>query len=266
MTTFREYLQSAPDPPLAPSTIDVYVRAAKRWGDDPAAWFEGLRGRQATTYEGTRTVLVAAARHWYAWKGVEPGAGALGLRRRRRVNPTRDALDLAGLVAYQRAAAAAPQPYRAVLLLLPHTMLRVGEMCALPLTAVRKEGSTWALTVEGKGAKPRRVPLNQDALRALEAWLRVRPGGGPWLFPSPHGAAHPVHPGTVRAHLRALRGGAAWTPHVLRHTGASRLLAAGVPLRVIQEILGHTSQQTTLRYLHPDLGMMEAAVKKLEEK
>jgi integrase/recombinase XerC len=59
-------------------------------------------------------------------------------------------------------------------------------------------------------------------------------------------------------------GGAGITPHKLRHAFATFLIRTGADVRTVQELLGHTSLQTTAIYLHSDTRTKQAAVERLE--
>lgn len=105
----------------------------------------------------------------------------------------------------------------------------------------------------GKGGVERFAMLSDRLLHTLrEYWRAARPKP-PNLFASRHcdGA---ISPGTVRIALRRAASDAGVeknvTPHVLRHSFATHLLELGVEMRVIQQLLGHASIRTTMRYTH----------------
>ena len=136
--------------------------------------------------------------------------------------------------------------------------LRVSELVALPKSAAR--AASGALTVRGKGAKERLVPLSPAALSAARRYRALldasAPGlaAGKWLFPSDSDSGHM----TRQAFARDLKEVAAAaglradhvSPHALRHAFASHLLQNGADLRVVQELLGHADVATTQIYTH----------------
>lgn len=140
----------------------------------------------------------------------------------------------------------------AVLELLYAAGLRVSELCGLDRAGVDLEAR--AVTVMGKGAKERRLPIHDRCATALSAWLeRGRPViSGP---DSPPGAvflnrrANRLGPRDVRRILDR-RSPVPTHPHALRHTMATHLLDGGADLRVVQEMLGHASLRTTQIYTH----------------
>lgn len=141
---------------------------------------------------------------------------------------------------------------RAVLELLYGSGLRVAELCGLVRgdVDVRRR----LVTVWGKGAKQRQVPISEPAAEAVDNWLTA--GRDAMMGPqSPPDAlfvnrrGHSLGPRDVRRLLdrRAL---SPTHPHALRHSFATHLLDGGADLRVVQELLGHSSLQTTQVYTH----------------
>jgi integrase/recombinase XerC len=145
---------------------------------------------------------------------------------------------------------------RALLEVLYATGIRVAELVGLDLGDVDAEHRL--VRVLGKGDKQRTVPFGAPAARALLAWERDgRPAlrtdrSGPALVLGRRGAR--VDPRAVRTvvHRRtaAVPGAPELSPHGLRHTAATHLLAGGADLRTVQELLGHSSLATTQRYTH----------------
>jgi integrase/recombinase XerD len=129
--------------------------------------------------------------------------------------------------------------------------LRVSE--ALHLRVQDIDSQRMVVSVRhGKGQKDRCVPLPQETLTQLRAyWVHYRPAT--WLFPT-HRGTTPVRSDAVRGCLHAaLRETSLHKKvscHTLRHSYATHLLEAGVPLRAIQALLGHRSLKTTFIYLH----------------
>jgi integrase/recombinase XerC len=144
---------------------------------------------------------------------------------------------------------------RAILELLYGSGLRVGEVASLTADRVDLDGAR--VSVMGKGAKERRVPLSDPAVDALDRWLRQ---GRPVLATSPTEALFlnrkhkPMSPRDVRAmvdgYADGVLPGRRVGPHTLRHSFATHLLEGGADIRAVQELLGHSSVATTQRYTH----------------
>ena len=138
---------------------------------------------------------------------------------------------------------------RAALEILYATGLRISEMLALPRAALAGDGLL--LLVRGKGAKERLVPLSDAAREAAAPLLAAR---GRWLFPG----RDPKRPMTRQGFAQALKqvaldaglDPARVSPHVLRHSFASHMLARGADLRSLQLLLGHADIATTQIYTH----------------
>jgi integrase/recombinase XerC len=130
--------------------------------------------------------------------------------------------------------------------------LRVSEACGLDVSDLELERE--AVTVLGKGNKQRRVPITKASRGALEHYLAA---ARPQLIgPStPPGALfmnrrhNRLGPRDVRRILDR-RSPSPTHPHALRHTFATDLLNGGADLRVVQELLGHSSLRTTQIYTH----------------
>jgi integrase/recombinase XerC len=129
--------------------------------------------------------------------------------------------------------------------------LHVGD---LPQVARRDIGS---VRVKGKGNKERSVPVLPAVLQAIHDYVAARPfsadPNSP-LFLTERGGrlAAGAAQGLLRHLRQALRLPPTATPHALRHTFATALLAGGADLRGIQELLGHASLSTTARYTDVD--------------
>jgi site-specific recombinase XerD len=145
--------------------------------------------------------------------------------------------------------------------------LRVGEVVSLRISDVElRPRSGWVLVRRGKGQKERKVPLSAEARRALQDYLDVRPNvRKETLFVSRSGK--PLSSRDVQRMLEEAgrRAGIRKrvTPHILRHTFATRFLRKGGDIATLAEILGHSKIQTTTRYLHPDRERMQEMVEEL---
>jgi len=140
-----------------------------------------------------------------------------------------------------------------VLELLYGSGLRVGELCGLRLTDLDLERSM--VTVWGKGAKQRQVPMSEPSAEAVRAWLAHGRAALVVAGMSPDDAVFLNRRGrqlSPRDTRRILDRRAAnpTHPHALRHTFATHLLDGGADLRAVQELLGHADLATTQLYTH----------------
>lgn len=135
--------------------------------------------------------------------------------------------------------------------------LRVSEVTGLNLDDIDQHQHE--LRVLGKGRKERIVPLPDGALVYLNTYLDERTAMDEQaLFLNKFGKRLSVRSVQRMLKERALENGAdiSVTPHRLRHSFATHLLAGGVDLRAIQELLGHASLATTERYTHLDIAKL----------
>ena len=145
---------------------------------------------------------------------------------------------------------------RAILELFYSSGLRLSELTSLRPDDIN--GADATVRVVGKGNKTRVVPVGSHALRAVEAWLVLRPSlaaqGEGALFVNQRGTA--ISPRVVQSRLRdwAVKQGLPGHvhPHMLRHSFASHVLQSSGDLRAVQEMLGHASISTTQVYTHLD--------------
>lgn len=145
---------------------------------------------------------------------------------------------------------------RAILELLYSSGLRVGELSGLNVDSINlKEG---LVKVMGKGRKERLVPIGRKAREALNSYLvekMLQKKTDKALFVSRNGKRLDERAirRIVTKYCRALGIEGKVSPHTLRHTFATHLLQSGADLRVIQELLGHSSLSTTQKYTHLDI-------------
>ncbi|WP_051574586.1 tyrosine recombinase XerC [Mycobacterium sp. URHB0044] len=153
---------------------------------------------------------------------------------------------------------------RLIVEMLYATGIRVSELCGLDVDDV--ETSRRLLRVLGKGNKQRTVPFGEPALAALTAWLNDgRPAlatetSGPALLLGARGKR--IDPRQVRTvvhqTMAAVDGAPDIGPHGLRHSAATHLLEGGADLRVVQELLGHSTLATTQLYTHVTVARLRA--------
>jgi len=153
---------------------------------------------------------------------------------------------------------------RLIVEMLYATGIRVSELCGLDLDDV--DADRRLLRVLGKGNKERTVPFGRPAAAALSAWLA---DGRPALVAATSGAALLLGPRgrrldprqartVVHQTVAAVDGAPDIGPHGLRHSAATHLLEGGADLRVVQELLGHTSLATTQLYTHVTVARLRA--------
>ena len=179
-----------------------------------------------------------------------------------RQDQARDAMDAAALGAEQGDPMALRD--RLIVEMLYATGIRVSELCGLDVDDV--DTSRRLVRVLGKGDKQRTVPFGEPAERALAAWLSDgRPtlatptSGAALLLGARGGRIDPRQARTVVHQTMSAVGGAPDIgPHGLRHSAATHLLEGGADLRVVQELLGHSTLATTQLYTHVTVARLRA--------
>lgn len=276
---------------LSAHTIDAYQRDVSAFlgfltghlGHEPfvADLFQlnagDLRGYLARRRTGSKGLsdrslarALASIRTFFRWldKTGQGSNAALGLVRGPKVKPglPRPVTISSAFDLIDAAETEADEPWMAardaaILTLLYGCGLRISE--ALDLKGADNPLPD-TLRILGKGNKVRLVPTLPTTQRALADYAAACPYAltpdGP-LFRGARGGA--LHPTIVQQLVRKLRGAlglpSTVTPHALRHSFATHLLAGGGDLRAIQELLGHASLSTTQRYTEVDqAGLMRA--------
>jgi integrase/recombinase XerC len=153
----------------------------------------------------------------------------------------------------------------AVLALLYGSGLRIAEALSLKRSDIPAIGSGDGLVVTGKGNKTRMVPVLPRVLELIAEYVALCPYGldEGALFRGAKGG--PLSPRIIQLAMERLRGALGLpdtaTPHALRHSFATHLLARGGDLRAIQELLGHASLSTTQIYTAVDTDRLLDAYK-----
>jgi integrase/recombinase XerC len=158
---------------------------------------------------------------------------------------------------------------RAILETLYSTGVRVSELAGLDIQDVDAENGL--MRVAGKGGKQRQVPVGAKALAALDAYRQAllaetgigMDGNGPVFLNKNGGRLTTRSIGRVVDKMaRACAMAMPVSPHAVRHSFATHMLDAGVDLRAVQELLGHSSLSTTQRYTHVSIDRLMATYDK----
>ncbi len=217
----------------------------------------------------TRARKLSAVKTFYRFLKVRHGVAGVALDLIARPRPKRplpkalseaQAREVVAGIGEVSEVAATQARDEALMLLLYGAGLRIAE--ALGLDVGDLPASDDALRLTGKGGRTRLVPLLPIVRRGIAAWLRHHPcaRADEPLFTGVRGGR--LNAGVAQKQLRdyrRLRGlPEHTTPHALRHSFATHLLAGGADLRSIQELLGHGALSTTQRYTDVETSQLMA--------
>jgi site-specific recombinase XerD len=248
----------------AVATQRAYLDAVKKLAQHYRRSPEGISEEELRTYflhltrtercaPGTLRIAIAGVRFLFAitlqkhW----PVLGLLRAEKERKLPTVLSQSEVRSILHQVRVPV-----YRVCLQTIYGCGLRISEGVAVEVQGI--DGERKVLRIRGKGNKDRQVPLSEPTLESFRAFWKLH-RSQPWLFPArmqPRASQRngPVDVTAVRcAFHAALEASGVRKPatvHSLRHSYATHLLEAGVQLRLIQEILGHNSPQTTAIYTH----------------
>lgn len=166
-----------------------------------------------------------------------------------------------------------------VLAVLYSSGARAQEICDLTVKDIsHSENGNAILTLIGKGNKPRRVKITADTTKLLDKYIasrKIADKPEKYVFPSQRNEKMSVScieeifekyvaKGKILHPEMFISG--KYTPHVMRHTTATHLIEAGVPLAIVKNILGHSSIQTTQVYLDISQQTVDRTIKEWNEK
>lgn len=261
-----ELAAAAADPRFAAPLDALRLADLEGWLARPPA-APSTVGRRAATFA---RFFAWAIRHGHCAR--DPLAGRTPVRARRGLpRPIRDAAEHGALAA---AIAVAPSPYRLIFTILRETGMRVGEALALRWGDVTLDAGREALRVrEPKNGTERVVVLGPTAtprtVRGLRAWRNAHKAARAHepLFRSNRGTVvsyDALHYQWAKlcaaAGLVDAVGTPRYTPHQLRHTRGSELIAQGQRVEIVQRVLGHRDIRSTLGYAELAEAQVRAAL------
>jgi integrase/recombinase XerD len=225
---------------------------------DLAAGGDGRPPSSAATLQRKAACLRSFYRHLRREGLVDhdPTAELRAPRKRQRLPQVLNRAEVARLLAAPGGADPSALRDRALLELMYACGLRASEAVGLAVADVDLDHGV--LRARGKGAKERLVPVGREAVAAVRAYLqRGRPAlvglrDEPHLFVNHRGGplSRQGLYKIVQRHARTAGLAGRMSPHTLRHTFATHLLAGGCDLRAVQEMLGHADVATTQIYTH----------------
>ena len=240
---------------VTPEVVSAYVEVLRSGSDGGSVLSPASTGRAVVAVRGFHRFAVLEGR-----AQSDPAAQVRPPSSTKRLPKAISVTEVEALLeAASAGEGAGPLRDRALLELLYSTGARITEAVSLAVDDLDLDASTPLVRLFGKGRRERIVPLGSHAVRALGAYLvRGRPvlaahgRGGAALFLGQRGA--PLSRQSAWAVLQDAATRAQLdvqvSPHTLRHSFATHLLAGGADVRVVQELLGHASVTTTQLYTH----------------
>lgn len=152
---------------------------------------------------------------------------------------------------------------RAFIELMYASGVRISEACSLTLSGL--DLSQRQITVVGKGSKERTIPIHPLAASLISSYLsdarprHCRNQSPDSVFLSTRGNrfSEDAARRMFKRHIESISGSTSISPHAIRHTFATHLLAGGADLRTVQELLGHVALTTTQIYTHVSVGRLK---------
>lgn len=231
---------------LKPATMRAFMAERRRAGAGARTLGRGLAG-------------IRSFIRYLENKGLAESAGLAATRTPRQPKtlpkplPASKAVELASGAAIEHSEPWIAARDTAIISLLYGCGLRIGEALSLTPAQLMPARQSGTLRVLGKGGKARIVPVLPAVMNAIDRYLNLCPWRLPSDTPAFVGArGGKLHRAIIERVIARLRGALnlppTATPHALRHSFATHLLAGGGDLRTIQELLGHASLSTTQIY------------------
>jgi len=205
--------------------------------------------------------MLNKASDWGMFSGANPVSKVRFYKEGEKVRPLTEAevsrvLDTARSISAAKDASPMGREFYPLAVFILNTGLRRSEALGLRWSEVRDD----AVRVRGKGGRVREVPLNADAL----AVLRDRRRDGSFVFDVPNRDRAGVLRRMTETVTRRTK--VPFHIHLLRHVFASRLLAAGVDIVTVGDLLGHSAIMTSMLYTHSSSEQKRKAVNRLATK
>lgn len=233
------------------------------------AWLRGQRTARGTPYAKSsiaRTVVAVRGLHRHLLREglatVDVAAELSTPPPSRTLPDTLSQAEVEALLDTADGAEPAQRRDLAMLEMLYSAGLRVSELIDLDVDDV--DLVEMSVRCIGKGSRERVVPLGRMACQAVDAWIlhgrSTMAPKGPWLFCNTRGGRLTRQGGwkIVKRHAEAAGLSEKVSPHTLRHSFATHLVEGGADIRVVQELLGHASVNTTQVYTHTSQARLRA--------